>query len=371
MRAILTWLLGGLLCVALPASAHLLNMTKANGTIDDGGEFTLELSLDLLRASGSAQAYYELSLLQQPLAEKSLRAQWQTLGDAVEVRQGSKLINLETTAVEPPRGLALADFESPVMWPMTAITLRGRVDPAQPMSVSFRSRFAFEEPIALSLVASGGERKQSRLLVANQSSPPFLPLVNPAVTPGEAPSFDVLHNLGVGIVHILPGGVDHLLFLVCLFLLARSWKQLLLFVSAFTLAHSLTLALAAYRLVEVPAGIVESLIAASILWLAVCVLLGRHAHASLGLITGFGLLHGLGFASALRSLPLEDNQFLWTLLTFNAGVEIGQVIFLAGLWLCLAWCRGRQWYPARVQRPVAVAVALVSSVWLVQRLASL
>ncbi len=360
-----------LLLAAAPASAHLLNMTRATGEVAADGRFTLELSLDLLRATGSAQAYYDLSQRESPLADADTRAFWEQLAQNIELRQGNTRVALDAVAVAPPVEASLAEFESPVSWPMTAITLRGTVDPATPLTLSFRSGFAFEEPIALSLQAPDTGRKQSRLLVANQSSPPFASGLGPVTAAPPAEDFDVWQHLGVGIAHILPGGADHLLFLLCLFLLARGWRQLLLYASMFTVAHSITLIIAAYRLVEFPAGPVEAAIALSILWLAIAVLRGNHAHAGLGLISGFGLLHGLGFASALRALPLDDHQFLLTLVTFNVGVEIGQVIFLAGLWLCLAWSRSHPWYTLRVQRPIAVAVALVSSFWLIQRLASL
>ncbi len=381
LRPVLLRVLPGALLAALlaaaPASAHLMNMTKAQGEVAGNGDFSLTLSLDLLRASGSAQAYYAMSRLDDPLKDPSVAARWQQLAASVQLRQGNTQLPLRTVAVIPPKDTSLAEFESPVTWPMTEITLAGHVSPGEPITVSFRSSFAFEEPIALSLRSAADGRKQTRLLVANQTSPPFnfTTIAAPRTADAQAGAgdngFDFIHNIGVGMEHILPGGLDHLLFLLCLFLLAKGWRWLLLYASVFTLAHSITLILAAYRLVEVPAGIVEALIALSILWLAIAVIAGKHAHASLGLIGGFGLLHGLGFANALRSLPLDDHQFLLTLVSFNIGVEVGQVIFLAALWLCLAWCRPRSWYTVRVQRPLAVAVALVSSFWLVQRLASL
>jgi hypothetical protein len=150
--------------------------------------------------------------------------------------------------------------------------------------------------------------------------------------------------LPVGFDHILPQGLDHLLFVLGLFLLSTHLAPLLWQVSAFTLAHTVTLALGALGLVNVPGSIVEPLIAASIVYVAV------ENIFSTGLsrwrpvvIFGFGLLHGLGFASVLGDFGLPADQFIPALIGFNVGVEVGQltVIALAAalLWLAVGAAR--------------------------------
>ncbi|MGB1209501.1 MAG: HupE/UreJ family protein, partial [Paracoccaceae bacterium] len=141
----------------------------------------------------------------------------------------------------------------------------------------------------------------------------------------------------VGFDHILPKGLDHILFVLGLFFLAPRIRPLLWQVTAFTLAHSITLTLAALGLVQVPGHIVEPLIAASIVYVAIENLTSdRISTWRPVVIFGFGLLHGLGFASVLADFGLPDGQYLPALLGFNIGVEVGQLTVLLGIFL-LVW----------------------------------
>ena len=143
----------------------------------------------------------------------------------------------------------------------------------------------------------------------------------------------------VGFDHILPQGLDHILFVLGLFLLSTHLAPLLWQVSAFTLAHTVTLALGALGLVNIPGAIVEPLIAASIVYVAVENIFrtGLSRWRPL-VIFGFGLLHGLGFASVLGDFGLPQDQFVPALIGFNVGVEVGQltVIALAAILLWIA-----------------------------------
>jgi len=174
--------------------------------------------------------------------------------------------------------------------------------------------------------------------------------------------------LPAGIHHILVGP-DHLLFLVGLLLLGGSLRQLAWVVSAFTVAHSLTLSVAALGLVTPPARIVEPAIALSIVYVGVDNLLvkgGRDLRAWMAL--GFGLLHGFGFASVLREMDLPRRALGWSLFSFNLGVEIGQLVVVLAVASALAALRARS---ERAGRRLAVAgslvVALAGSLWFVQR----
>ncbi|MEM6372978.1 MAG: HupE/UreJ family protein [Pseudomonadota bacterium] len=145
----------------------------------------------------------------------------------------------------------------------------------------------------------------------------------------------------VGFDHILPKGLDHILFVLGLFFLSTQLGPLLWQVSAFTLAHTVTLALGALGYVNLPGNIVEPLIAASILYVAIENIFARGLTRWRPVIVfGFGLLHGLGFASVLGDFGLPDGQFIPALIGFNVGVELGQlsVIAVAALLLWLG-CR--------------------------------
>lgn len=143
----------------------------------------------------------------------------------------------------------------------------------------------------------------------------------------------------VGFDHILPKGLDHILFVLGLFFLSTRWAPLLWQVSAFTLAHTVTLALGALGWVNVPGSIVEPLIAASIVYVAVENLFQRRLTRSRPfIIFGFGLLHGLGFASVLGEFGLPESQFIPALIGFNVGVELGQLTVIAMAALLLLLC---------------------------------
>jgi hypothetical protein len=163
--------------------------------------------------------------------------------------------------------------------------------------------------------------------------------------PARASRLDVLRGYGsLGVAHVA-FGLDHALFLVGLALLVAGGRALIGAVTAFTLGHSLTLALAATGALRLPQGPVELLIAASVLWLA-CELAAGDRGGWLRrwpapLAAGFGLLHGLGFASALLDAGLPAADLPLSLLSFNAGIELGQLGWLAAaLGLCAAW---RSW----------------------------
>jgi HupE/UreJ protein len=174
--------------------------------------------------------------------------------------------------------------------------------------------------------------------------------------------------LGLGIEHII-GGIDHLLFLLALLALATSFWQTVKIVTGFTVAHSITLSLAALGLVDVPSAIVEPLIAASIVWVAVENLLAPAGAGRRWLIAAvFGLVHGLGFASALAELGLSRDALVGALIGFNVGVELGQLAFVAVI-MPLVVRASRPGRLPHLPQILSGAVALIGMVWFVQRIA--
>ena len=143
-----------------------------------------------------------------------------------------------------------------------------------------------------------------------------------------------LEYLQLGIEHIL-GGIDHLLFVTGLLILARSLRRVIIVITGFTIAHSITLSLAALKLINLPIAPTEAAIALSILFLAAEIARGREDSLAfrypLLISSTFGLLHGLGFASALKTIGLPTVEIPSALLCFNLGVEVGQITFI----LCL------------------------------------
>jgi hydrogenase/urease accessory protein HupE len=171
-----------------------------------------------------------------------------------------------------------------------------------------------------------------------------------------------------GVHHILIGP-DHLLFLIGLLLLGGSLRQLVLVVSAFTVAHSMTLSLAVFRILAPPGWLIEPAIALSIVYVGadnLTVRGGRDVRAWIAF--AFGLIHGFGFASVLREMDLPPRALGWSLLSFNLGVEAGQLLVVIPVASALALIRAKS---ARIGRQVAVAGSVVviaaGAFWFIQR----
>lgn len=175
--------------------------------------------------------------------------------------------------------------------------------------------------------------------------------------------------IGVGFTHIVPKGLDHILFVVGLFLLSPRLKPLLIQITSFTIAHSVTLALAMMGLISAPASIVEPLIAASIVFIAVENLAtNRLSPWRPFVVFGFGLLHGLGFAGVLTEFGLSPAHFASGLIGFNIGVEFGQLAVVAACYALFgAWFSEKSWYRARVTMPMSLAIAFVAVWWFAER----
>lgn len=173
----------------------------------------------------------------------------------------------------------------------------------------------------------------------------------------------------VGFDHILPKGLDHILFVLGLFFFSTHLRPLLWQISAFTVAHTVSLALGALGWVQVPAAIVEPLIAATIVFVAVENLFGGRLNPWRPIVVFcFGLLHGLGFASVLGEFGLPQGQFLPALIGFNIGVELGQLTVIAGAFLTVGyWFGDKPWYRARIAIPASVVIAAIGAFWFVQR----
>ncbi len=186
---------------------------------------------------------------------------------------------------------------------------------------------------------------------------------------GETAWSAFVNYIGVGFDHIIPKGLDHILFVLGLFFLALKMGPLLWQVTAFTLAHTVTLALGALGLVNIPGNIVEPIIAASIVYVGIeNVLSSKMQPWRPVVVFAFGLLHGLGFASVLADFGLGSSHFVPKLIGFNVGVEIGQLAVIAVAWLALGALFARfSWYKDRLASPVSIAIAVIAAFWVLER----
>ena len=178
-----------------------------------------------------------------------------------------------------------------------------------------------------------------------------------------------LNYLVIGYEHILPKGLDHILFVVGLFLLSTRLAPLLWQVTSFTLAHTVTLALGMLGIVNLSPSIVEPLIALSIVYVAVENIWSKKMTAWRPFVVfGFGLLHGLGFAGVLTEIGLSPSHFVTGLVAFNVGVELGQLSVIALCFLAVGiWFRNKTWYRSYITNPASLVIAVIAAYWVVER----
>lgn len=225
--------------------------------------------------------------------------------------------------------------------------------------------------VAVKLRNAGAQAKAVHWLTKGALSPSFA--LDRAVLPRSRMETAKTYTL-LGFVHIVPKGVDHILFVLGLFLLSLKFGPLLTQITAFTLAHSITLGLSIYGVISLSPLWVEPLIALSIAYIGIeNIIRGRNSASRLVIIFLFGLLHGLGFSTVLTEIGLPRSEFLAALLSFNAGVEFGQisVILVA---LSLVYVSGLAHHPRYRQRVIVPGSALISMVglyWFVERAAIL
>ncbi len=179
----------------------------------------------------------------------------------------------------------------------------------------------------------------------------------------------ILFYLKMGFTHVLPLGFDHVLFVVCLFFFTTSVRTVVLQCTIFTFAHSLTLIMVAYGFLLPNSAIIEPLITFSILFTAIENIVHSKMNPwRLVIIFVFGLVHGLGFATGLLSLYLPESQILSSVLSFNLGVELGQIAILFTLFILVYKIKQKKWYTERVVYPISSLIACTALYWTLVRI---
>ena len=348
--------------------AHEIRPTIATLAVTPDGAVELDLTLNLEAVlSGIGPEHANTNDSPNASAYEQLRA----LGPE-ELRQafaGFEGRFLDGVSLSAPDGspvplsvttLAVPDFPDLSLARYSEVTLAGQL-PQGVEAVVWRYDPAFGHSVIR--LREGDEVTASEYVTAGNSSQPF------AVEGARSSAWEILSNyVHVGFLHVLPLGLDHILFVVGLFLLSPRLHPLLWQVSAFTLAHTITLALGATGTVLVPSRPVETLIAASIVYVAVENLFTARLHPWRPLLVfAFGLLHGLGFAGVLRDIGLPQENFALALIAFNVGVELAQVTVVLACFLAVGWAMRRDWYRGAIVIPVSGAIALTATFWVLQR----
>ncbi|WP_444922433.1 HupE/UreJ family protein [Microbulbifer sp. CnH-101-G] len=173
----------------------------------------------------------------------------------------------------------------------------------------------------------------------------------------------------IGFEHIFPLGIDHILFIVGIFLFTRNWRQILIQVSCFTIAHTITLGMTMYGWIFPNPSIVEPLIAFSICYIAIeNIFLKNLTKFRPLVIFAFGLLHGMGFAGVLSEIGLPDNNLMNALISFNIGVELGQLFIILVSFLCLNYFYKFSWYRTVIVEAGSLIIGSIGAYWTVARL---
>ena len=342
-----------------PASAHEIENTHVLVTFSPDGRYQIDILNDAdwiwLRLTGGQDPL-------PPMAERDQQLGGLTQRVAEAVTMTFDGVPVDTFAVEyvPPVTGHLPDT---VGWAEPGVMRVTGETPSNARTFQFAYEL-IEDPYPLTIAPLIGEPVTRWVTAWELSEPLAIGLIVP-MTRAEV----TRQYLGLGFLHILPRGLDHILFVVGLFLLSPKLKPLLMQVTAFTLAHTITLGLTIYGVVSLPPRIVEPLIALSIAYVAVENLVTTQLRPwRIALVFGFGLLHGMGFAGVLGALGLPRSEFLTALVTFNIGVETGQLTVLASVFVAVAGIVKKEWYRRRVAIPLSLAIAAVGLFWTVQRL---
>ncbi len=359
--------------LVLPASAHMLNMTRISVDVVNDAPSEIKVQVDLGQSLLTPTQYWEAT-----------RGSHQQLTAPAESAIARVQRGLEVLAGGSSRPLKLKDWtfsasslaaiKNPLSPQMATLIFETDLQDANSLELILHENLEIPWPCLLSVNTSSHRLPQSRVLTQSWRSSRAVPFAD-STTPLDARFVSAISSwlpeaswIGAGFQHILPLGLDHIVFVLGLFFVTTGLKSLLWQVSGFTVAHSLTLALASLGYVAAPAAWIEPLIALSIVYIGLEYLYpGRPPTMRFGIVCAFGLLHGLGFASVLQSLSLPDDNRLAALLSFNLGIELGQLTVLAAAFMLVGWFTRQSWYPRAIAQPATITISGIGMYWFLSR----
>lgn len=350
--------IGILGCVA--ANAHEIGTTRVSASFRDSRTYQVEVVTD---ATALAEKLETWAGKRSPKSETDATRLRTTITELEKQFRQRVTISFDGTPVTPAVSYSVEPAIDATSAAAATIRFTGEI-PANAKQFTWNYGWTFA---TYSLVIQSGENSTTQWLEGGDSSAPYVLAAPP--TPASRLAI-ARQYLVLGFTHIVPYGLDHMLFVLGIYLLSRRAKSVLLQVSAFTIAHSITLGLSMYGLISVSPRIVEPAIALSIAYVAIeNLFLSELKSWRLALVFAFGLLHGMGFAGALQELGLPRSEFVTALVTFNLGVEAGQLSVIGAAFLFVGWrFSSRDWYRGRVVVPASLAIACTAIYWTVERL---
>ena len=362
------WLLNRVWCAIVvtllcgsTVRAHEIGTTRVAVLLQEGQTYDVEIVTDAAALVEKLEASTGRS---SPADTPPARLQSLLTSFDEQFRQRVKLA-FDTSEVRPAIAYAVTPGSDAASAAVATIRLTGQIPPdARHFTWTYSWTFA---SYAMTVRRAASENPATEWLEGGQTSTPVA-VTSPAPPVGRLGT--AWRYLMLGFTHIVPNGLDHMLFVLGIYLLSGRARSVLSQVSAFTVAHSITLGLSIYGVVAVSPKIVEPLIALSIAYVAIeNILLSELKSWRVALVFAFGLLHGMGFAGALKELGLPRSEFVTALLTFNMGVEAGQLAVIGAAFMCVGWyCANRAWYRRRIVVPVSTLIACTAMYWTIQRL---
>ena len=357
------------LFVCLTSNAHSHEVTPAIAEIlkkKDGVQLEIRLNIEALLSGidlsnvsntdeSKQSAKYDFYRGRSDIDLKSdLSEIWPSLETEIKIKQDNELValRLKNIIVEGQENFDYPRFST--------IVFVASVDPYRPFSFQWSKVYG-----DIVLRGQGSVNGFTQYLQAGIESSD--------ITIGKQPEYKFskvfFEYIPVGFTHIIPKGLDHILFVVGIFFLSTKLSALFWQITFFTLAHSVTLAMASLGIVKISPSIVEPLIAASIVYVAVENFYSKTLNLRRSIIVFcFGLLHGLGFASVLVEFGLPVQQFVPALVGFNIGVELGQIsIVLILFGLIGYWFNTKNWYRKLITLPISSVVGLIGFYWFFER----
>jgi hypothetical protein len=355
------------------ASAHPTQFTTLQVMIDSTGQFQATLNIDILSyALGQTSLETSNEELEQ-LLDGPRAALRQDLADAGERFQREVVIHTDVGDVTP------SSWNLPGLPELDAVLARhiqprilvpGEIDfsgtlPAGARTVSIRLPYVLGDTVHVYELPDGGSHDEP-VAAGGYSTDVALNLSVPRST---SRALDFGRYVTVGFKQMIPQGLDHVLFVLGFFLLSTRMVSLLWQVAAFTGAHSIALVLSTYGVIHLSPSITGPLTAASV----VCIAIENLFTSELKpwrtfAVFGFGLIHGLGFAHALAQAGLPHDDFFIGLLGFNVGIECGQLAVIMAAFSIVGWFRECPWYRRVMVIPASALIAVIGTVWTLQRI---
>ena len=304
--------------------------------------------------SENAEKYDELRTFTPNEVKNIFNKKWPNLAKHIQLNQSGRVVELDY------KDLTVPDVGNTELTRISHLYLEAKIEKDEPIIFSWNSNFG---PIVLRQV--GVDNGLTQFLSNGDESDPIF--FQGAVVKRKINAF--FDYIVVGFEHIIPKGWDHIVFVLGLFFFSSKLKPLVWQISAFTLAHTCTLALGSLGYIKIVPEIVEPLIALSIIFISVeNIFIKKMSKWRPLVIFIFGLLHGLGFASVLGEFGLPVGFFLPALIGFNVGVEFGQLTVVLLAFILLGyWFNKKNYYKGSIAHPISAIIGLVGTFWFIER----